>query len=440
MQGIVAGPDGNLYFAEASADRIGQLVPAAPLAATGVNVNATEGMQFSGMVATFTDADATATATAFTVAINWGDGTPVDTTSGMITLANGIFSVTGTHTYAEEGQYTITVTVQETNPMTSVAGSPATGFSTAIVADAPLTATAVPVVVSQGVVANNVTVATFTDVAGAAALTNYSATINWGDGSSATVGTITQAAGTFSVSGTHTFSAPGRFQISVSILDRGGSTAMASASAVVGNLNERFVAQVYEDLLNRPVDPAGLAFWTGLLGQGTTQYAVVSAIEESSEYQTVQVQGIYTLLLHRQADPAGLGMYVAFLEAGGTVEQVAAAIAGSTEYFQTRGGGTNNGFLSALYQDVLNRPIDASGQASLTQLLANGASHTQVVSILLASTEYQQDLVQSFYQRFLHRAADPGGLATYTGALQQGMRNEAVIAALLSSMEFLGLL
>ena len=60
-------------------------------------------------VATFTDANPSATAGDFTATINWGDGT---TSSGTDHGGpnTGIFSVSGAaHTYAEAGNYTITV-------------------------------------------------------------------------------------------------------------------------------------------------------------------------------------------------------------------------------------------------------------------------------------------------------------------------------------------
>jgi hypothetical protein len=48
------------------------------------------------------------------------------------------------------------------------------------------------------------TVATFTDVDTASPASDFSANINWGDGSVTNVGTVTGGAGTFTVSGAHT--------------------------------------------------------------------------------------------------------------------------------------------------------------------------------------------------------------------------------------------
>ena len=116
------------------------------------------------MIATFTDGDPTASPSNFQITINWGDGTPLDTTTGTVTGANGVFSVSGTHTYTASGTFPITVTIVDRNlSMTSVGGSTATANSMAIVASAPLAVSGTTITVARGVTATNVVVATFTD-------------------------------------------------------------------------------------------------------------------------------------------------------------------------------------------------------------------------------------------------------------------------------------
>jgi hypothetical protein len=141
------------------------------------------------------------------------------------------------------------------------------------------------------------------------------------------------------------------------------------------------------------------------------------AIESSLEYRTEVVQSLYGQFLHRSADPGGLNAFVTFLGAGGSVEQVASVLAGSLEYYQTRGGGSDTGFIGALYQDALQRSADPSGQARFNQALSGGISRNQIAAAILASAEYHQDLVQNIYQRFLRRPADSGGLSTFANFL-----------------------
>src|SRR5262245_36192262 len=56
--------------------------------------------------------------------------------------------------------------------------------------------------------------------------------------------------------------------------------------------HERFVAQVAQDLLGQPVDPARLAILSGRLDQGVSRQRVVRAIEDSLESRAKQVQDL----------------------------------------------------------------------------------------------------------------------------------------------------
>jgi hypothetical protein len=210
----------------------------------------------------------------------------------------------------------------------------------------------------------------------------------------------------------------------------------ASAVPFTETASERFVAGVYQNLLERFVDATGLASWSGQLDSGTTSSQVVSSIEAGLEYRTVQVRALFLRYLHRAADATGLAKDIAFLQGGGTVEQLAAIMIGSPEFFQNEGGGTTDGFLSALYQDALNRAIDSAGRANWLQAFANGATSFQVAGAILTSLEYRRDLVASFYSQFLLRPPDPGGLDGWVSLLAQGVRDETVIADILGSPEY----
>ena len=107
---------------------------------------------------------------------------------------------------------------------------------------------------------------------------------------------------------------------------------------------------------------------------------------------------------------------------------------GSAEYFQ-RAGNNTTAFLQALYHSVLNRALDAAGQAGWTSALAQEDRAT-VAAQLLASKEAQQDLVQADYLNYLHRPADPAGLSGWLSRLQQGMSDQTLSANLLGSNEF----
>src|SRR5262249_23281978 len=159
--------------------------------------------------------------------------------------------------------------------------------------------------------------------------------------------------------------------------------------------NEGFVTQLYRDVLKREPDPGGLAAWTGMLdsphgqdskAQEASRAEVAQAFVTSVEHRMDLVQGFYGTFLHRVADASGLNTWISFLGEGGTQLQLEANFLGSDEYFITRGGGTVNGDLQALYQDVLNRPIDPIGlQLASTFLTGNDsvASRTALASAVI---------------------------------------------------------
>jgi hypothetical protein len=176
-----------------------------------------EGQQFSEVVGAAGGATPT---------IDWGDGT--SPSSGKVEPITG--QITGTHTYANEGIYHASFTYTNSD------GSPETRPFDVKVQDAPLTAvTGVPVSATAGV-AVKAKVATFTHASPAGAASDYTATINWGDGTSSAAGTVSAAAGGgFEVTGSHTYAAAGQYTTSVTINDVGGAKASATSSAnVVG--------------------------------------------------------------------------------------------------------------------------------------------------------------------------------------------------------------
>ncbi len=206
-----------------------------PLAAQPVAVTATEGHSFSGPVATFVDSDASDpndSAANDTATIDWGDGT---TSAGTITAnGGGHFTVSGTHTYADEGSPTIKVSVSDPDDP----GGPAKTSAPATVLDAALAATnGTPLSGIEAQVTRG-TVATFTDGNPGATSADFtsgggSTTINWGDGQSS-AGTVTRTGpGQFTVTGSHAYAHGGNFTIGVQIVDDGGSTATAADSASI---------------------------------------------------------------------------------------------------------------------------------------------------------------------------------------------------------------
>ena len=199
------------------------------LIGTGGAVNAVEGTPFSGQVASFTDADTSTAATAFTASISWGDGS---TSPGQVNGGSGNFTVSGSHTYAEEdpasGPYPVSVSLTDL-----ATGDMFTAATAATVADAPLSANADNISAVPGVAFSG-TVATFTDADPSAPLSDYSVTIGWGDGTTS-AGTVNTGNSGLSISGSHTYLGEGSYPLAVTVSDVGGAQAQASATATVAD-------------------------------------------------------------------------------------------------------------------------------------------------------------------------------------------------------------
>jgi hypothetical protein len=189
----------------------------APVTAAGASATATEGAAFTGVVATFTDANPGATAGDFSATIAWGDG---QTAPGAIVpdpTRTGTFDVTGTNTYAEEGTYAPDVVLRDAGGATAeVKGS-------VVVADAALQSAGTPGT-ADARTPFTAPVATLDDANPSASAADFTVAIAWGDGhtSPGTVAAVPGKPGRFTIQGASTYDQPGSFDVTVTVMDQGG--------------------------------------------------------------------------------------------------------------------------------------------------------------------------------------------------------------------------
>jgi hypothetical protein len=196
------------------------------------------------------------------------------------------------------------------------------------------------------------------------------------------------------------------------------------------------VGAMYQQLLGRPVDDAALQGYATQLDAGqTTRQNVAVAIQTSDEWRTHMVTLLFKAVLGRAPDPGSLGYYVPLLRSG-TVEQVTAAIAASQEYL-ARAGGSNDGFVSALYQDLLHHPADPAGKAGWLDQLNRGATREAVAGSVRRSAEAQGVVVQAATRQLLGRAATGPEQTNLSNAMVNGLSYQAMLGSLMQTDEYL---
>jgi hypothetical protein len=237
--------------------------------------------------------------------------------------------------------------------------------------------------------------------------------------------------------GVHTFNVTLRTEglQTVTINDAANSLQVVATTKVVTQQQSAFIERLYLDLLDRHGEPAGLAYWNGLLNNGTPRAVIVAGFESSVEYRTIQIEGFYVTLLNRPSDPAGMTFFLNQTVSNLTLQEVKAIFFSSPEYYQSRGGSTNLGYLTALYHDQLGRTLDSVGQQFWLAALAGPTTRDTVAFSILRSVESDANYIHGIYSEYLLRTADAPGLVFWSNNLVLH-RQRSILADFLATDEF----
>lgn len=196
----------------------------------------------------------------------------------------------------------------------------------------------------------------------------------------------------------------------------GGFVQSAEFQNVYGPLNPRaFVTLLYNNVLNRNPDDAGLGNWVDRINDGQSRESVVLGFSESAEFKaetallstTFATAGesapfmddvfrLYRATLDREPDPTGLANWAGRLADGQTYLDITTGFIASREFSNTYGNLNNSEFVTQLYRNVLNREPDASGLASWVGRLDSGDSKESVVRGFAQSREFISDQQGAF--------------------------------------------
>ena len=382
-------------------------VLAPPLQATGgFTVSATEGTEFSNqVVATFTDPVNSGN---YSANVDFGDGSAA--AGQIVPEGGGNYEVLASHNYASaRPTETITVTIVRNSD-----GESATTLSTANVTDLAIQATGgYTIQATVGAAFSQQLVATFTDPANSG---NYSANVDFGDGSSAAGQVVPEGNGTYEVLASHTYTSNQPTEtITITVTrnsDGGHATAMSQA------------------VVTSAGSPGGDPMPSNL---GTIAEALANSAESYRDFVTAA----YEKYLGRAPDPQGLDHWVAAMQQGMTDEQLESHFLAAAEYIADHGGNDVN-WVIGMYHDLLGRAPDSQGLAWWTGKIEAGEPEYNIALGIAASGEREAIVVQADYSKYVLRSAGQDEVNSWVNVFLNGARNEDVIAGFVASPEYYG--
>jgi PKD repeat protein len=167
-----------------------------------------------------------------TATIDWGDGSPLD--NATIFFSSGSGAIGGTHTYADDGVYTVTIILTDDD-----GGNDSESFQVTVNNVPPVLVTAPNQTVNEGQLLNlsgtggAPPLGLFVDVG---IVDTHTAIINWGDGSSLENAAVFFSSGSGALGGTHTYADDGVYTVILTIQDDDGGTDTEQFTVTVKNV------------------------------------------------------------------------------------------------------------------------------------------------------------------------------------------------------------
>jgi hypothetical protein len=276
-------------------------------------------------------------------AIDWGDGT---TSTGGVSLSGTTYTVSGVHTYGDEGHYTLTVSVAQNNV------SP--GVSATVTAQASIHEESLAEG-TAGTPNQNYIQEIYRDLFGR--LAEPQGRDYW-------VAELTQGVP--------------RQQVAYQMVK----------VASFEEFQQDTVAALYQQYLGRAPDAGGRTYWTAYLYDGGTIEGMSQDLVSSPEYWQARGRGkvdgfliaLFRDALGRQIEPAAVTYFAGKMANGASAADVADAIFSSDEYHRLR--------VDALVEQFLDRRADSGALAYFAGELDNGNTDEFVIAQLISSDEY----------------------------------------------------
>jgi hypothetical protein len=210
-------------------------------------------------------------------------------------------------------------------------------------------------------------------------------------------------------------------------------------AAILAHSAEHYAYQIdniYQQYLGRGADSSGEQFWVASMQHGMTQEQLEADFIGSSEYIADHggkgsgwVTGMYNDLLGRTPDNAGLTHWVDSLASGVDAATVALGFAASGEREAMK--------VTSDYQNLLGRTPGASEIASWVNAFEHGVTNDDVVAGFVSSAEFLERLgedlvhfIDAAYHELLGRSADPAAIQHWYDTLHPPTTTDTTAAHL----------
>jgi hypothetical protein len=219
-------------------------------------------------------------------------------------------------------------------------------------------------------------------------------------------------------------------------VDRAAPESRAAVPGADRRYARRLLYDLHNDLDPHPDRLSGIVLHHLIVNEGVGLGPLIEEEQRRPEGRAAVVDDLFGAVLRRDTDAASREFFVGRLVRIGR-QKVMADLLASAEHRTTQGGGTDAGWIDALYRDALGRPADAAGRQYFLGQLQAGRTRGSIASFFTGGTEGRTALVRRLVTELLRRPADAASVSYYAGRLAAGTSVERVIAMIAGSQEYL---
>lgn len=210
----------------------------------------------------------------------------------------------------------------------------------------------------------------------------------------------------------------------------------APCPALTTDEAEAFIRATHADFLERPPTSTELSnLRTDLTVEGRCRPHYLQAMDDNSAYLGSIVDGLYQQLLGRDPELDGRTYWIGQLRTGAkTVAKVARAIIEDGEFW-AKAGATNSGFVTRVYERVLDRSPSPADLSYWVGRL-NAGDHPDVVGLAIyQSSESRGIRADALADRFLHRPPTTGERSGWVSTLGSNGGDDIAVSRSIAATE-----